>query len=90
VVAERDHVRACGEQAVGELGRDARAVGGVLAVDDANVRRELLAQARQLRLDGATAGDAEDVCEEEESQFRTSSDAAGRTSTDTWLPASFV
>jgi hypothetical protein len=42
VVAERDHVGAGGEQPVGELAGDARAVGGVLAVDDADVGGELL------------------------------------------------
>ena len=50
---------------------------------------ELVAQRREAFLDRAAAGDAEDVGEEEDSQFRTS-DAAGRSSTDTWLPASFV
>jgi hypothetical protein len=89
VVAERDHVGAGGEQLVGELAGDARTVGGVLAVDDAAVGAQLLAQPRQPFLDGAPAGDAEDVREEEDPQLRTS-DAAGRTSTDTWLPASFV
>jgi len=90
VVAERDHVCAGGEDPVGELRGDARAVGCVLAVDDAEVHAELLAQPRQVLFDGATAGDTEDVGEKENSQFRTSSDAAGRTSTDTWFPASFV
>jgi hypothetical protein len=41
-------------------------------------------------LDRAASGDAEDVCEKKDSQLRTSSDAAGRISTDTWFPASFV
>jgi hypothetical protein len=82
VVAERDHVRAGGEQLVGELCGDARAVGGVLAVDDADVRLELLAQRRQALLDGTPAGDTEDVREEEDPQLRTS-DADCRTVTDT-------
>jgi hypothetical protein len=90
VVAERHDVGARSEQPVGELARDPGAVGRVLAVDDARVDAELLAQPRQVLLDGAAAGDSEDVCEEEESQLRTSSDAAGRISTDTWFPASFV
>ena len=89
VVAERDHVGARREQPVGELRGDAGAVGDVLAVDDADVGVELLAQRGQAFLDGAPAGDAEDICEEEKSQFRTSV-AAGRSSIETWLPASFV
>jgi hypothetical protein len=89
VVAERDQIGTGAEQAIRELARDAGAVRDVLAVDDAAVDLEPLAQPGQLLLDGATAGDAEDVCEEEESQLRTS-DTAGRSSTETWLPASFV
>ena len=82
MVAERDHVGARGEQPVGELAGDARAVGGVLAVDDAYVGGELLAKRRQAFLDGAPPGDAEDVGEEKDLQLRTS-DADGRSSTDT-------
>jgi hypothetical protein len=82
VIAERDHVGARGEQLVSELGGDPRAVGDVLAVDDADVGRELIAQAGQPLLDGASSRDAEDVCEEEDSQLRTSV-AAGRSSTVT-------
>jgi hypothetical protein len=89
VVAERHDVGAGGEQLVGELRGDARAVGDVLAVRDAEIRVELLAKPGQPLLDRAAPRDAEDVCQEEESQFRTS-DAAGRSSTDTWLPESFV
>ena len=44
VVAERDRVGAGGEQLVGEPRRDPDAVGGVLAVDDADVDLELVAQ----------------------------------------------
>jgi hypothetical protein len=40
-------------------------------------------------LDRAPPGDPEDVGEKEKSQFRTS-DAAGRSSIETWFPASFV
>jgi hypothetical protein len=86
VVAERDHVGAGGEQPVGELRGDAGAVGRVLAVDDREVGCELLAQRGQALLDGAPAGGAEDVGKEEEPQEL----AAGRISTVTWLPASFV
>jgi len=89
VVAERYDVGAGGEQAVGELRRDAGAVGDVLAVDDAQVGVELLAQRREMLLDRAPARDAEDVGEEEDPQLVTSA-AAGRISTETWLPASFV
>ena len=89
MIAERDDVGARPEQAVGQLRRDPGAVRDVLAVDDADVRFELPAQRVQALLDGAPAGDAEDVCEEEDSQFRTS-DAAGRSSIETWFPASFV
>jgi hypothetical protein len=89
VVAERDHVGARGEQLVRELARDPRAVGRVLAVDDADVGAELLAQRRQPFLDGAPAGDAEDVREEEDLQLSTS-DADWRIVTETWSPASFV
>jgi hypothetical protein len=89
VVAERDHVGARGEQLVRELGRDAGAVGDVLAVQDADIRSELLPQPVQASFDGAPSRGAEHICEEEESQFSTS-DAAGRSSIETWLPASFV
>ena len=68
MVAERDRVRAGCEQPVGQLARDARAVGGVLAVDDADVHVELFAQSGQALLDRAAAGGSEDVCEEEDPQ----------------------
>jgi hypothetical protein len=45
VIAERDHVGARLQQPVGELPSDSGPVGDVLAVDDADVRRELVAQA---------------------------------------------
>jgi hypothetical protein len=89
VVPERHDVRARREQLVGELRRDAGAVGDVLAVHDADVGIELRAQRGQSLLDGASARDAEDVREEEKSQLRMS-DAAGRSSIETWFPASFV
>jgi hypothetical protein len=89
VVAERHDVGARGEELVRELAGDAGAVGRVLAVDDAEVGAELLAQRRQPFLDGAPPGDAEDVGEEEDPQLRTS-DADWRIVTDTWSPASFV
>jgi hypothetical protein len=89
VVAERDHVRAGAEQTLGELRRDTGAVGDVLAVDDAEVGVELVAKPGEPLLDRAPPRDSEDVREEEDSQFWTSA-AAGRISTETWLPASFV
>jgi hypothetical protein len=89
VVAERHDVGACTEELVGKLRRDARTVGDVLAVDDADVDAELVAETGQPFLDRSPPRDAEDVGQEEESQFRTS-DAAGRSSTETWLPSSFV
>jgi hypothetical protein len=89
VVAERDHVGSRRQQALGELRRDADAVGGVLAVDDAETDLQLLAEAVQPLLERAPAGDADDVADEEELQ-RTDSVAAGRTSTATLWPASCV
>ncbi len=89
VVPERDHVRARGEQPVGELRRDPGAVGDVLAVHDREVGAELCPQPGQALLDGAPAGDAEDVREKQDPQFRTRADA-GWSSIVTWLPASFV
>ena len=90
VVAERDHVRAGGEEALGQLRRDPDAVGDVLAVQDAERDAELVAQARQARLDRAAAGRADHVSDEEDLQRETTSVAAGRTSSDTLLPASWV
>jgi hypothetical protein len=89
VVAEGDHICAGAQEPVRELRRDPRAVRHVLAVHDADVGSELVAQLRQPSLDRVAAGDAEDVGEEENSQLSTS-DAAGRSVTDTWLPESFV
>jgi hypothetical protein len=45
VIAERDHVGPCAQQAFCELRRDAGAVRNVLAVDDAEVSVELVTQA---------------------------------------------
>jgi hypothetical protein len=82
VIAERDHVGSCAQQAVGELSGDPRPVRDVLAVDDAQVGAELVTQLRQPLLDRAATGDAEDVREEKKLQLRTSADA-GRISTVT-------
>ena len=89
VVAERDHVGAGGEDPLGELGRDPAPVGGVLAVDDAEVDAELLAQRGQAHFHGAPAGRSEDVGEEED-LYGTARVAAGLTCTATWLPESCV
>jgi hypothetical protein len=88
-VAEREHGGAGAQQPVGELRRDPRPVGDVLAVDDADVGFVLLPEAGQSLFDRVAAGDAEDVRQKEKFQFRTSV-AAGRSSIETWLPASFV
>ncbi len=66
VVPERDDVGAGGEEPVGELGGDPDRVGDVLAVHDAQVGADLLAERRQPRLDRAAAGDAEHVGYEED------------------------
>jgi hypothetical protein len=82
VVAECDDVRAGGQQLVGELAGDSRAVGDVLAVDDADVRAQLVAEGGKPALDRPASGNAEDVGEKEQLQLRTSRDA-GRSSTET-------
>jgi hypothetical protein len=69
VVAERDDVRAGGEQPLGDPRGDAGAVGGVLAVDDAEVDGELVAKIGQPFLDRPPSGDAKDVCDEEDPQL---------------------
>jgi hypothetical protein len=68
VVAERDRVDPSREQPLRELGRQPHAVGGVLAVDDADVDRELLAQRPQPQLERAPTRDPDDVGDEEEDQ----------------------
>jgi hypothetical protein len=89
VVAERDHVGACGQEARRQLRRDPDAVGSVLAVEDAERDAELVLQLRQPLLDGPSPGRADDVPDEEDLQ-RTGRSAAGRTETDTLFPASWV
>jgi hypothetical protein len=82
VVPERDDVRAGGEELVGELAGDPRAVRDVLAVHDARICGELVAQRRQALFDCAPTRSAEHVREKEESQLRIR-DAAGRSSIET-------
>ena len=89
MIAERHDVGAGRKQLVRELRRDSGAVGDVLAVDDAEVDAELFAQRAEPLLDSATAGRAEHVGDEEDLQL-SESVATGRTSSDTWLPASCV
>jgi hypothetical protein len=89
VVAERDHVGTRGQEPRRQLRRDPDAVGGVLAVEDAERDAELVLQPRQALLDGPPTGRANDVSDEQDLQ-RTGSSAAGRTDTDTLLPASCV
>ena len=54
------------EQLLGEPGRDPDAVGDVLAVDDADVDVEPLAQAGQQRLDRVATRAPDDVADEED------------------------
>jgi hypothetical protein len=89
VVAEGDDVGTRAQQPVGELRRDACAVGDVLAVDDAEIDVELLAQSGEPLVDRTATRGPEDVREEDDPQFKTS-DAAGRSSIETWLPSSVV
>jgi hypothetical protein len=89
VVAERDRVGAVCEQLLRELRRQPDPVGGVLAVDDADVDVVLLAQARQPLLERAPTGNADDIGDEKDDQGRVRA-AAGKTWTVTWLPASRV
>ena len=66
VVAERDRVDAEREERVGLLRRDAEPARGVLAVDDDERRRELLAQHREQRLERAPARACDDVSDEQD------------------------
>ena len=82
-------VGAAREQLVRELRGDAAARGGVLAVDDAEVGAELLAQRRQPRLDRPAAGRAEHVGDEEDASAASSpatSVAAGMNLDDDVVP----
>ena len=70
MVAERDRVRPGREQHLGEPRGDSHPVGDVLAVDDADVDLEPLAEARQQALDRVAAGPADDVADEEDAHLR--------------------
>jgi hypothetical protein len=89
VVAEGQDVGAGGEQLLGELRRQPAPVGRVLGVDDAEVGAELVAERGEAFLQRAAPGRPEDVGDEEDFQG-SESVAAGRTSIETWLPASCV
>src|SRR5262249_34705679 len=89
VVAKRDDVCAGGEDLVRELRSQSRAVGGVLAVDDAEVGAELLLEAREPLLHRVPSGWTEDVGDEEDPQG-IESVAAGYTEITTPFPASVV
>jgi hypothetical protein len=68
VVARRHDVSPGGKEFVGELLRQAYAVRGVLAVDDAEIGFELVAKAGEVTLDRPAPGRAEDVADEEDLQ----------------------
>jgi hypothetical protein len=70
VVAERDRVGPEREELLRELRRQPDPVGGVLAVDDADVDSELLAQRLQPQLERAPTRNPDDVGDEEEDQGR--------------------
>jgi hypothetical protein len=74
VVAERDHVRARGEDLLGGLLRDPDAAGHVLAVDDDEVWHPLGAQVGHRRRQSLSAGLADDVPYEQEAHRRASLD----------------
>ncbi len=68
VVSGRDHVRPRGEQLLGDLRRQACAVGCVLAVDDAEVDPELVSELGKALLERAPAGGPENISDEEDPQ----------------------
>ena len=89
MVAECDHISARSQNPGRELGRDPHSVREVLAVDDAERGAELLPQSWQPLLDRPAAGRTHHVADKEKLQG-TESTAAGRTDSDTLLPASCV
>ena len=68
VVARRDDVYAAGQQLPGGLGRNAEAAGGVLAVRDNQVERELTAKARKHGANGIPAGPSHHVANHQDTQ----------------------
>ena len=89
VVAGRENVRAGGEELLRQLGRQPEPVGGVLAVDDAEVDAQLVPELGQPGLDGAPPGRSEDVCEKKDFQGVARA-LAGCTSMCTCCPLSCV
>ena len=70
MVAERDRIDAGGQHLVRELRRDPHAVREILAVQDAEVDVQLVAQGGETVLHGPPAGNADGVCDEQDSQGR--------------------
>jgi len=66
VVPQRHRVGAGGQQALREPWRDAEAVRDVLAVDDARVDLEALAERREQPFDRVAAGTSDDVPDEQQ------------------------
>jgi hypothetical protein len=66
MVARGDDIGAGGEDLLADLAGHAEAVGRVLAVDDREIRPQPLLQRRQVRVDGLTAGAADDVAAEQD------------------------
>jgi hypothetical protein len=89
VIAQRDDVGTGRENLVGQLRCEPHPVGGVLAVDDAEVGAELFAQAAEPSLDRSPARRPEDVSYEEDLQGD-ASPLAARTSMWTCWPLSCV
>ena len=79
VVAGRDHIGTGVQQPAGESGGQPDAVCRVLAVDDAELDAQLLANRWEVLLERPTSGGAEDIGEKEESQGSATL-AAGTTS----------
>ena len=69
MVAERDGIRPRGEQPVREPRRDADAVRDVLAVDDAGVDVELLAEAGEQLFDRVATRTSDDVADDEDAHY---------------------
>ena len=88
MIAERDRVDTGGQHLGRELRCDPDAVREILAVQDGEVGVQLVAQCRETLLHGPPAGNADGVCNEQDSQGKRL--AAARSSMATWFPASCV
>jgi hypothetical protein len=89
VVARGDDVGPGGEELLGELRREAEPVGRVLAVDDAEVRTDVVREPGETRLDRPAPRRPEDVADEEDLQG-VAIEVAGCTSRWTCCPLSCV